>query len=235
MEKNLRISSYIRKSFLIYDFAHNPIWISLYMRKILFSFLSVQQNTFPIVHKKINLYFIELTWNFFSYCTVHSKNDAHAYHLQVGVHSPPPTSNHCFKHMAWPQGRMVGWWYYMHTIMHVPLPPHRLRRMINLSEQEMFSLNIWRSCALAAQAKGWGYAGAYCVLGSLEKVPRRRKMYAHKWLCSFSNFATIRKAMEDYSYSKPTQRDARTFIQSIYYLFLKVDSNEKWGGSGRLQ
>ncbi len=42
MVKNLRISSYIRKPFLIYDFATDPIWISLYMRKIFFSFLSVQ-------------------------------------------------------------------------------------------------------------------------------------------------------------------------------------------------
>ncbi len=41
MVKYLRISSYIRKPFLIYDFAPDPIWISLYMRKILFSFLSV--------------------------------------------------------------------------------------------------------------------------------------------------------------------------------------------------
>ncbi len=42
MVKYLRISSYMRKpSFLIYDFATDPIWISLCMRKILFSFLSV--------------------------------------------------------------------------------------------------------------------------------------------------------------------------------------------------
>ncbi len=34
-------SSYIRKLFLIYDFATAPLWISIYMRKILFSFLSV--------------------------------------------------------------------------------------------------------------------------------------------------------------------------------------------------
>jgi hypothetical protein len=34
----LRISSYIRKPFLIYDFATAPLWISLYMRKIGFSF-----------------------------------------------------------------------------------------------------------------------------------------------------------------------------------------------------
>ncbi len=36
----LRISSCIRKPFLIYDFANAPLWISLYMRNILFSFLS---------------------------------------------------------------------------------------------------------------------------------------------------------------------------------------------------
>ncbi len=36
--KYLCISSYIRKPFLIYEFAPDPIWISLYMRKIFFSF-----------------------------------------------------------------------------------------------------------------------------------------------------------------------------------------------------
>jgi hypothetical protein len=36
--KYLRIYSYIRKPFLIYDFATAPIWISLNMRKIFFSF-----------------------------------------------------------------------------------------------------------------------------------------------------------------------------------------------------
>ncbi len=38
MEKYLRISSYIRKPFLIYDFATAPLWISLYVRKIFFPF-----------------------------------------------------------------------------------------------------------------------------------------------------------------------------------------------------
>ncbi len=38
MTKYLRISSYIRKPFLIYGFATAPIWISLYMRKIHFLF-----------------------------------------------------------------------------------------------------------------------------------------------------------------------------------------------------
>jgi hypothetical protein len=43
MVKYLRISSYIRKLFLIYDFATVPIWISLHMMKILLSFLSVHR------------------------------------------------------------------------------------------------------------------------------------------------------------------------------------------------
>ncbi len=38
--KNLHIYSYIIKPFLVYDFAPDPIWISLYMRK--FSFLLYQ-------------------------------------------------------------------------------------------------------------------------------------------------------------------------------------------------
>ncbi len=38
---HLSISSYIMKPFLIYDFATAPLWISLYMRKIWFSVLSV--------------------------------------------------------------------------------------------------------------------------------------------------------------------------------------------------
>ncbi len=41
MNKYLHISSYIRKPFLVYDFATAPVWISLHMRKIYFSFLSV--------------------------------------------------------------------------------------------------------------------------------------------------------------------------------------------------
>ncbi len=39
--KYLRISSYIRKPYLKNDFATDPTWISLHMRKISFSFLSV--------------------------------------------------------------------------------------------------------------------------------------------------------------------------------------------------
>ncbi len=41
MTKYLRIFSYARQPFLIYDFATAPIWISLYLKKILFYFLSV--------------------------------------------------------------------------------------------------------------------------------------------------------------------------------------------------
>ncbi len=43
MGKYLRISSYNRKPFLIYDFAAALLWISWYMRKILFYFLSVDR------------------------------------------------------------------------------------------------------------------------------------------------------------------------------------------------
>jgi hypothetical protein len=38
MTKYLRISSYIRNPFLIFDFAPDPFWISWYMRKFFFSF-----------------------------------------------------------------------------------------------------------------------------------------------------------------------------------------------------
>ncbi len=41
MEIFVHFLIYIRKPFLIYDFATAPLWIYLYMRKILFSFLSV--------------------------------------------------------------------------------------------------------------------------------------------------------------------------------------------------
>jgi hypothetical protein len=40
LKKYLRISSYIRKPFLIYEFATAPFWISLYIRKIWFFFIS---------------------------------------------------------------------------------------------------------------------------------------------------------------------------------------------------
>ncbi len=50
MGKYLRISSYIRKPFLIYDFATAPFWISLYMRKIfIFFFISVETQSVMLV------------------------------------------------------------------------------------------------------------------------------------------------------------------------------------------
>ncbi len=42
MRERANISPYMRRPLVIYDFATAPFWISLYMRKILFSFLSVQ-------------------------------------------------------------------------------------------------------------------------------------------------------------------------------------------------
>ncbi len=44
--KYLRIPSYIRKPFLINDFATAPFWISSYMKKTIFSFLSVHLNVY---------------------------------------------------------------------------------------------------------------------------------------------------------------------------------------------
>jgi len=41
MRKCANIKSYMRRPLVIYDFATVPFWISGYMRKILFSFLSV--------------------------------------------------------------------------------------------------------------------------------------------------------------------------------------------------
>jgi hypothetical protein len=49
MGKYLRVSSYMRKPFIIYDFATAPLWISLYMRKILFYFLSVLHQDFQML------------------------------------------------------------------------------------------------------------------------------------------------------------------------------------------
>ncbi len=46
MTKYLCISSYMRKLFLIYDFATAPIWILLDMRKIIFFLLSVYRSHF---------------------------------------------------------------------------------------------------------------------------------------------------------------------------------------------
>ncbi len=63
MGKYFCISSYIRKPFLIYDFATAPLWISLYMRKIFFSFLSVWY--FITEDQTASLHF-QLDWFYFS-------------------------------------------------------------------------------------------------------------------------------------------------------------------------
>ncbi len=49
MRKYLLISSYIRKPFLIYDLATAPLWISFFMRKIWFPFLSVRSKNLKLV------------------------------------------------------------------------------------------------------------------------------------------------------------------------------------------
>jgi hypothetical protein len=48
---HLNMVKYLRKFFFIYDFATDPIWLSFYMKKISFSFLSVQ-NTYWVTEKK---------------------------------------------------------------------------------------------------------------------------------------------------------------------------------------
>ncbi len=45
MRKCTNISPYMRRLLVIYDFATAPFWIFVYMRKIIFSFLSVYSRT----------------------------------------------------------------------------------------------------------------------------------------------------------------------------------------------
>jgi hypothetical protein len=52
MAEYLHTSSYIRKPFLIYDFATDLIWISLYMRKISFSFVISVDLRLPCTYKR---------------------------------------------------------------------------------------------------------------------------------------------------------------------------------------
>jgi hypothetical protein len=65
MGQYLSISSYIRKPFLIYNFATATLRISLYMRKIQFSFLSVhspqnKREIDGIQNKKENNFFLNV-------------------------------------------------------------------------------------------------------------------------------------------------------------------------------
>ncbi len=63
MVKYLPISSYIRKPFLIYDFATAPLSITLYMRKIRFSFLTVHLHSARSSHKIYHTDFNHLCWS----------------------------------------------------------------------------------------------------------------------------------------------------------------------------
>ncbi len=72
MTKNLRISSYIRKPFLIYDFATSSFWISFYMRKILFYFLSVCRMAEVTVHE-LEMIFMDSGWRYFYFNFKHEK------------------------------------------------------------------------------------------------------------------------------------------------------------------
>ncbi len=83
--KYLRISSYIRKLFLIYDFATAPLAISLYMRDIWFSFLSVYSHLHLVMRESMSMRAVSIWWGwwnrgsslhhqrdyFFSYCIQH--------------------------------------------------------------------------------------------------------------------------------------------------------------------
>ncbi len=60
--KYLRISSYIWKPFLIYDFATISLWISLYMRKIYFLFY---QCSIQVFQTKKHLLRLRGTWTMF--------------------------------------------------------------------------------------------------------------------------------------------------------------------------
>ncbi len=66
MEKYLRISSYVRKPFLKYDFAIAPLRISLYMRKIWFSFLSVRSLISFFLSVLSFTYHVKHYWSFYS-------------------------------------------------------------------------------------------------------------------------------------------------------------------------
>jgi hypothetical protein len=57
MRKCANISPYMRMPLVIYDFATAPFWISLYMRKIVFSFLSVYSSMYRDIkwERRINV------------------------------------------------------------------------------------------------------------------------------------------------------------------------------------
>ncbi len=67
MRKCANISPYMRRPLVIYDFATAPFWISLYMRKILFYFLSVclSQSLLPL---NLSPFLFSLFWISVSVC-----------------------------------------------------------------------------------------------------------------------------------------------------------------------
>jgi hypothetical protein len=79
MVKYLRISSNIRKPFVIYDFVTDPISISLYVRKLFFSFLSVHEKnclSFSSVYCTVSDLFVQNTYciqRSIYYLSVHKK------------------------------------------------------------------------------------------------------------------------------------------------------------------
>ena len=62
---NVQISPYMRRPLDIYDFATAPFWISLYMRKIFFFFLSVWQHCSPPPLSANEKHFPLLGWSIF--------------------------------------------------------------------------------------------------------------------------------------------------------------------------
>ncbi len=103
MRECANIQSYIRRPLVIFDFSTAPFWISLYMRKIQFSFLSVQVRSC--------LYFTFKGWHIYVYsiraivrlCGVPYRVEStspstSAYPLLTLAHSHPSTVGQLITH-----------------------------------------------------------------------------------------------------------------------------------------
>ena len=108
--KYFRISSYIRKPFLIYDFATAPLWISLYMRKIWFTFLSVHpQCLFSLLAKltalmkKCGWWFFNMLWTILALLWHLPQNSIDPIFARP-FHCPPVSTflNHLWQLFRWP-------------------------------------------------------------------------------------------------------------------------------------
>ncbi len=66
MRKCANISPYMRRPLVIYDFATAPFWISLYMRKIWFSFLFflLPKPAHKFIYCSIRIYYLVFTGNY---------------------------------------------------------------------------------------------------------------------------------------------------------------------------